>query len=114
MKQSWVRVRHAVRVVLGRDHRQLFGAVAVFVEIALRDPPEEPGKAALVILGGIFSDIFTPTEAALVATVYALLVGGLVYRTLTLRGPYEALCDAAASSAVVMLVVPMPASSAGW
>ena len=67
----------------------------------------------VVILGGIYSGIFTPTEAALVATVYALLVGGLVYRTLTLRGLYQSLSDAAASSATVMLVVAY-ASLFGW
>ncbi|SIO00713.1 C4-dicarboxylate transporter, DctM subunit [Rhodovulum sp. ES.010] len=67
----------------------------------------------LVILGGIYSGIFTPTEAALVATVYALGVGAFAYRTLTLRGLYEALADAAASSAVVMLVVAY-AGLFGW
>ncbi|NNU79461.1 TRAP transporter large permease [Halovulum dunhuangense] len=67
----------------------------------------------VVILGGIYSGIFTPTEAALVATVYALAVGALAYGTLTLRGLYDALGDAAASSAVVMLVVAY-ASLFGW
>ncbi len=67
----------------------------------------------VVILGGIYSGVFTPTEAALVATVYALLVGGLAYRTLTLRGLYDSLSDAAASSATVMLVVAY-ASLFGW
>lgn len=67
----------------------------------------------VVILGGIYSGIFTPTEAALVATVYALAVGGLIYRSLTLRGLYDAFGDAAASSAVVMLVVAY-ASLFGW
>ena len=67
----------------------------------------------VVILGGIYSGAFTPTEAALVATVYALAVGGLVYRTLTFDGLYRALSDAAASSAVVMLVVAY-ASLFGW
>ncbi|MDO5631845.1 MAG: TRAP transporter large permease [Paracoccus sp. (in: a-proteobacteria)] len=66
-----------------------------------------------VILGGIYSGIFTPTEAALVATVYALLVGGLIYRTLTVGGLYQSLADAAASSAVVMLIVAY-ASLFGW
>ncbi|TKW68068.1 MAG: TRAP transporter large permease [Paracoccus denitrificans] len=66
-----------------------------------------------VILGGIYSGIFTPTEAALVATVYALAVGGIIYRTLTVRGLYESLADAAASSAVVMMVVAY-ASLFGW
>lgn len=67
----------------------------------------------VVILGGIYSGAFTPTEAALVATVYAILVGALAYRTLTLTRLYEALSDAAASSSVVMLVVAY-ASLFGW
>ncbi|MBZ4021941.1 C4-dicarboxylate ABC transporter permease [Rhodobacter sp. TJ_12] len=67
----------------------------------------------VVILGGIYSGMFTPTEAALVATVYALLVGGLAYGTLTLKGLYAALSNAAASSAMVMLVVAY-ASLFGW
>jgi C4-dicarboxylate transporter DctM subunit len=67
----------------------------------------------VVILGGIYSGIFTPTEAAIVATVYALAVGGLAYRTLTLARLYQALATAAASSAVVMLIVAY-ASLFGW
>ncbi|QDA36389.1 TRAP transporter large permease (plasmid) [Paracoccus liaowanqingii] len=67
----------------------------------------------LVILGGIYSGIFTPTEAALVATVYALLVGGLVYRSLSLRALYDTLADAAGSSATVMLIVAY-AGLFGW
>ena len=67
----------------------------------------------VVILGGIYSGIFTPTEAALVATVYALAVGAFAYRTLTWATLYDALTDAAASSAVVMLVVAY-ASLFGW
>ena len=66
----------------------------------------------VVILGGIYSGVFTPTEAAIVATVYALLVGA-IYRTISLRGLYDAVSDAAASSAVVMLVVAY-ASLFGW
>ncbi|MCH8466372.1 MAG: TRAP transporter large permease [Roseinatronobacter sp.] len=67
----------------------------------------------VVILGGIYSGIFTPTEAAIVATVYALAVGGLAYRTLTLARLYQALATAAAASAVVMLIVAY-ASLFGW
>ena len=40
--------------------------------------------APLVILGGIYAGAFTPTEAAAVAVFYALFVGALVYRELTL------------------------------
>ncbi|EAS49627.1 putative TRAP-type dicarboxylate transporter, subunit DctM [Aurantimonas manganoxydans SI85-9A1] len=67
----------------------------------------------VVILGGIYAGIFTPTEAAIVATVYALLVGLFVYRTLTWRSLYAALVEASSSSAVVMLVVAF-ASLFGW
>ncbi len=67
----------------------------------------------VVILGGIYSGAFTPTEAAIVATVYAMLVGALAYRTLTLQELYAALADAASGSAVVMLVVAY-AGLFGW
>ncbi|MFN6943092.1 MAG: TRAP transporter large permease [Parvibaculum sp.] len=67
----------------------------------------------VVILGGIYSGAFTPTEAAIVATVYAILVGGFAYRTLTVSKLYEATVAASASSAVVMLVVAY-ASLFGW
>jgi C4-dicarboxylate transporter, DctM subunit len=67
----------------------------------------------IVILGGIYSGAFTPTEAAVVATVYALLVGAVIYRTLSFRILYQSLVDASASAAVVMLVVAY-ASLFGW
>jgi tripartite ATP-independent transporter DctM subunit len=61
--------------------------------------------APLVILGGIYGGVFTPTEAAVVAVFYGLFVGALVYRTLTWRMLYGTLRDAALSSAVVMIIV---------
>ncbi len=67
----------------------------------------------VVILGGIYSGAFTPTEAAIVATVYALFVGFVIYRTLDLKRLYVALTEASASSAVVMMVVGF-ASLFGW
>ena len=67
----------------------------------------------VIILGGIYAGVFTPTEAAIVAAVYALFVGIFIYRTLTFAGLYEAVVGAAASSAVVMLVVAY-ASLFGW
>ncbi|MER0240001.1 TRAP transporter large permease [Fulvimarina sp. MAC8] len=67
----------------------------------------------VIILGGIYRGVFTPTEAAIVATVYALFVGVFIYRTLTFRTLYTALTEASASSAVVMLVVTF-ASLFGW
>ncbi len=67
----------------------------------------------VVILGGIYAGIFTPTEAAVVAVVYALFVGFFIYRSLSFATLFTALNDAAASSAVVMLVVTF-ASLFGW
>lgn len=59
----------------------------------------------VIILGGIYGGVFTPTEAAIVAVVYAFFVGVVVYRTLDLPAIGRALADATSASAVVMLVV---------
>ena len=59
----------------------------------------------LIILGGIYGGVFTPTEAAAVACVYALIIGGLVYRELSLKGLYECFRDTVVSSSIVLLVV---------
>ncbi|HUU50339.1 MAG TPA: TRAP transporter large permease [Nitrospinota bacterium] len=61
--------------------------------------------APIIILGGIYGGIFTPTEAAVVAVFYGLFVGMIIYRTLKLKDLYPILCDAALSSAIVMIIV---------
>lgn len=61
--------------------------------------------APVIILGGIYGGIFTPTEAAVVAVFYGLLVGLFIYRNLTLRLLYEILRDSAVATSVVMIVV---------
>jgi len=61
--------------------------------------------APLIILGGIYGGVFTPTESAVVAVFYGLIVGFLIYRTLTLWTLYQALRDSALASAVVMIIV---------
>ncbi len=66
----------------------------------------------VVILGGIYVGIFTPTEAAIVAAVYAIILG-FAYRSLTLITLIGAVQDAARASAVVMMVVTF-ASLFGW
>jgi C4-dicarboxylate transporter DctM subunit len=67
------------------------------------------GKAALampfIILGGIYTGIFTPVEASVVAVVYALFVGGVIYRTLTLRKLKEAFERTHVISGALMIVV---------
>ncbi|MDI7246843.1 MAG: TRAP transporter large permease [Bacillota bacterium] len=69
--------------------------------------------APLIILGGIYGGIFTPTEAAAVAVVYGLFVGFVIYRTLALKDLYGLLVESCVSSAVVMLVVSL-AGIFGW
>lgn len=49
----------------------------------------------LIILGGIYGGVFTPTEAAVVAVVYSLIIGKFVYRELDLKTTYEAFREAA-------------------
>ena len=61
--------------------------------------------APVVILGGMRAGLFTPTEAAVVAAVYGLFVGFVIYRTLTLRTVYEVLVESAEISAIILMVV---------
>ncbi len=61
--------------------------------------------APVIILGGLRSGLFTPTEAAAVAAGYGFLVGGLVYRRLGLRDIYRVLADSAETSAVIMIII---------
>ncbi len=58
----------------------------------------------VIILGGIYGGIFTPTEAAAVSAVYGLLVGVLVYKTVKLKEFYNILVDSASTTATVMLI----------
>lgn len=58
-----------------------------------------------IIIGGIVSGIFTATEAAAVAVAYAVLVGTLAYRNLTLKAFWGILDRAARTSASVYLIV---------
>lgn len=61
--------------------------------------------APVIILGGLRSGMFTPTEAAVVAVFYGLFVGVFVYRSLSWRDVYEVLVVSAEISAVVMIII---------
>ena len=61
--------------------------------------------APVLILGGMRAGWFTPTEAAVVAVVYGLFVGMVIYRTIRIRDLFPLLRDAAETSAVIMMVV---------
>jgi len=59
----------------------------------------------VIILGGIYGGIFTPTEASAVAVLYALLVGMLVYREIKPRDIYTIVRKSVLSSAVIMFII---------
>jgi C4-dicarboxylate transporter DctM subunit len=93
-------------VMLSRKHD--FGAA----EEAKRPPLGEsfvqalPGLfAPAIILGGLRSGLFTPTEAAVVAVFYGLFVGVFIHRSLSWRDIYNVLVDSAEMSATVMLII---------
>ncbi|TVU71320.1 MULTISPECIES: TRAP transporter large permease subunit [Cobetia] len=67
----------------------------------------------VIIIGGIKSGIFTPTEAGVVAAVYAIFVATVVYRELDLSQLYAVLAQAARSTAIVMFLV-AAAMVASW
>ncbi|MBX3588142.1 MAG: TRAP transporter large permease [Ramlibacter sp.] len=59
----------------------------------------------LIILGGIYGGVFTPTEASAVAVFYALIVGVVIYREIRLKDLYPILRKSVLSSAVIMFII---------
>jgi len=59
----------------------------------------------VIILGGIYGGIFTPTEASAVAVFYALVVGMLIYREIRIADLYLILRKSVMSSAVIMFII---------
>lgn len=67
----------------------------------------------VIILGGIYAGIFTPTEAAGISAVYALLVSAFIYREMTWKKLYRVFVDSAITSAQVLILVGS-AQILGW
>jgi C4-dicarboxylate transporter DctM subunit len=59
----------------------------------------------VIILGGIYTGIFTPTEAAVVAVFYSLFVAVFIYRSLSIADFVNVLVDASVTSSVIMFIV---------
>lgn len=100
-------------VYYGKRHvpeRQKFN-FGVFLR-ALRDSIWALGMP-IIILGGIYSGIFTPTESAAVACVYGIIVGLFVYRELTWKMIYNIFRKSVVSSATIMFIV-AAAGAFGW
>ena len=67
----------------------------------------------LIIIGGILSGMFTPTEAAAVAVGYALLAGVFVFRTLTFKSVMECMAKTARTSSIILFIIGS-AAVFGW
>jgi tripartite ATP-independent transporter DctM subunit len=67
----------------------------------------------VIIIVGLRMGVFTPTEAGVVAAVYAVAISTLVYREMSLAKLFQAFSDAARTSAVVMFLV-AAAAVAAW
>src|SRR5699024_2167429 len=96
--------------------------VAIYMVARVKDFPRQP-RASLkevliagrdsfwglmlivIILGGIYGGIFTPTEAAAVSAVYAFFVAVFVYRDIGLRKVPEVLIDAAKVTIMLMFII---------
>ncbi|MFC3107763.1 TRAP transporter large permease [Undibacterium arcticum] len=59
----------------------------------------------VIVIGGIFSGIFTATEAAAMSAVYAFLVSIFVYKDMTMKGVPKVLLDSAAMSAMLLYII---------
>jgi tripartite ATP-independent transporter DctM subunit len=79
--------------------------------VPLREWPQLIWRGALplslpiVLLGGLYSGAFTPTEAAAVAALHALILAGLCYRALSWRSLAAVIIESTRSSAVITLII---------
>ncbi|RLD11676.1 MAG: C4-dicarboxylate ABC transporter permease [Chlamydiae bacterium] len=94
-------------------------SVVLLTGIKRASKPEKPkikfGKAFLrafpglltpiIILGGIYSGVFTPTESAAVAVIYSLFVSLVLYRELNLKSLFTIFRQAVVTSSVIMILV---------
>ena len=91
--------------------RETFPGFAVLLRLLVA---ALPGLMLIVIIfAGVRSGVFTATESACVAVIYALLVIGLVYRSLTLDAFKEAVLGACRTTGMVLLIIGT-ASAFGW
>jgi tripartite ATP-independent transporter DctM subunit len=95
----------AVQIIATRRHMPRDAPVP------LRDYPQILWRGALplslpiVLLTGIYTGAFTPTEAAAVAALHALLLAGVVYRALSWRTLYSVFLESTRSSAVITMII---------
>jgi C4-dicarboxylate transporter DctM subunit len=67
----------------------------------------------VIVLGGIYSGFFTPTEAASVAVIYSFIVGAFIYRELSFGKFIETLFETAKTTGIILLII-MNAGIFAW
>lgn len=72
-----------------------------------------PLMTPIIILGGVLSGLFTPTESAVISCVYAFFLAVFVYRELTFKKFIKVAADSAVASAVILLII-SAATPLGW
>lgn len=72
-----------------------------------------PMMMPVIILGGVLSGVFTPTESATVATMYAFMLAKFVYREMSWKQFYNTLIDSAKASAAILFIIAASAPF-GW
>jgi len=89
--------------------------IQVLEKMSLKDVTRRAGNDAfsaipallmpIIVLGGIYSGTFTPTEAATVAVIYSIPIGFFVYKKLTIKGLYETFTETASTTGVIMVML---------
>lgn len=59
----------------------------------------------IIILGGIYAGIFTPTEAAAIAALYAFICGAFIHRELDAKGLFKAIATSCCTTGTVMVIL---------
>jgi tripartite ATP-independent transporter DctM subunit len=67
----------------------------------------------VIIIGGIYSGFFTPTEAAMIAVVYAIVLG-FMYREITWASIWRSLCDTSVTVGVIMFIIGITGAFGWW
>ena len=95
-----------VAFVAGRDKNVQRESRASLPEIISGTKEASGGLITIIIImGGIYSGIITPTESGGIAGIYSIILCFFIYRTLSLRGLQSALLDGARISAMIMLII---------
>ncbi|GAE28093.1 TRAP-type C4-dicarboxylate transport system [Halalkalibacter wakoensis JCM 9140] len=101
-------------LIYGKKHNLVSKEPWSFREVLFRTKDAVFGLGIpVIIIGGIYGGLFTPTESAGVAVIYAFIVSMFVYREITWKQMYNVLVDSAKMTATVMIIL-AAASVLSW